>query len=462
MQTRLRDFEAADDGAAAAGGAADAGAAALAMLVIGAEDAAPPNVQGVTYVTEPEKQFDCVALIDSVSPARAQAALAAARNLLAPVALFGFFEGTRADFSAPSLTPVTMQQAIAVLRPIRDRLVEIPSIEGTPDQDGLLVLGFAHTRRKSIEAEWRPAEREAVGYPLLGAAPAMRRQLESLAELGLLHRRFFKRTNICGRCASSRLCAYEACMQCGCGQLNEEEIIHHYACGHEAAQSGFLRDRDLICPKCKKELRHFGVDYDKPGVVVACRDCGKVMAEPRVAFDCLDCGHTTPGDGIETTDWYHYDLAADGVAALLEGRLPHLDFAELLAPQLRTYPLRDFVLLTRESLRVAARYDRPFSMMSVAVTNREALGSEHGAARTAAAFRLMVDVFAESVREADLVAVGADQTVLIALPETSAEHGRAVARRFEDAVTNIVDLPIALHIRVEEGEAAVDLVEANS
>ncbi len=458
MQSELRRQDAADDG-----GAEAADGAPLRMLVIGGGEADRHHfdaIDGLRCVAEPGRGFNCVALIEPISDKQLRTAGDTVLRLLAPIAAFGFFEDLRTDFAAPSLTPVTLRQAVGVLRPICERLADIPDIDGKPDQDGLLALGLAVTRQKPIEAAWHPDGRDAVWYPLLGAMPGARRQLETFADLGLVQRRFFKRANNCGRCASSRLNVYECCVQCGGAQLGEEEIVHHYACGQEAAQSAFIQDQELVCPKCRKKLRHFGVDYDKPGTVITCRDCDKIMADPRVAFDCLDCGHTTPGDGIETLDWHHYDVVADGIAALHEGHLPQIDFNAILPARLRTYSERDFRMLAAEAARVAERYGRPFSMMAVSVINREELGEEHGAARTGAAFRLMVDLLAESVREADIVTVTRDQTIMVTLPETAEAGAMVIANRFRDSVAESVDLPIRLDISVDAESGAADMLEA--
>ncbi len=460
-------------------GAAERG---LTLLVLGAGAEGLPPVEGLTYLEDAEGDFDCVALIAPWSGdsqrgsgdsqrGSGDSLLGSGDSLrdllehrgrpLAPVATFGLFDfDATADFAAPMANAVTVRQAMSVLGPICARLTELPDLAGHPDRDGLLPLAIAFSRQRPIGAIWNPARREAVWYPALGGAPTARRQLEGLADLGLMGRRFYKRLSLCGGCGGSRLSAYEACVGCGSAQLLEEKIIHHYACGHETGESRFLQGRELICPKCAKELRHFGVDYDKPGSVLSCAACETVMVEPRVAFDCLDCGHTTPGEGIETLDWFHYGLVSEGVAALREGRLPHLDFAQLLPSYGRTYPLRDFLLLAQEVLRVAERYERPFAMITLKVLNREELARDHGAADTNAAFRQLVELFAESVRKADLVTAGLDRDVLVALPETTESDAGAVVQRFEASLAEAASLPIELDVKVVAKADARQLLES--
>ena len=92
----------------------------------------------------------------------------------------------------------------------------------------------------------------------------------------------------------------------------EETLIHHFRCGWQDGKSHLTQGRLLVCPKCHRELRHLGVDYDKPGMIVMCRTCKATNSEPVVRFACLDCSAATPSADAASTDWYNYDLTEDG------------------------------------------------------------------------------------------------------------------------------------------------------
>ena len=34
-----------------------------------------------------------------------------------------------------------------------------------------------------------------------------------------------------------------------------------------------MRGGDLVCPKCNRQLRHIGVDYEKPSKLFTCFNC---------------------------------------------------------------------------------------------------------------------------------------------------------------------------------------------
>ena len=73
--------------------------------------------------------------------------------------------------------------------------------------------------------------------------------------------------------------------------LAQQPIVHHYRCGWQEPEQRFIKGRAVICPKCRRELRHYGVDYDKPGSVLVCRSCQKAKPDPVVQFVCLDCAN---------------------------------------------------------------------------------------------------------------------------------------------------------------------------
>jgi len=165
------------------------------------------------------------------------------------------------------------------------------------------------------------ASRECVRYPGFFPHVETRPAAERLASRGLLERRFFERFHVCGHCGSFRLNVREECLSCHSANLRDVAVIHHYRCAHQAPETDFARGIDLICPKCRRQLNHFGRDYGKPGKTVVCGDCGACGSEPAIGFACLDCGGRTAGDAAEKLDIFSYSLTIEGNAVLQRGAL---------------------------------------------------------------------------------------------------------------------------------------------
>jgi hypothetical protein len=272
--------------------------------------------------------------------------------------------------------------------------------------------------------------------------------LEELADTGMLRRRFFERLHICQHCDSSRLHAREVCVKCHSSHLAEQSLVHHYACGHQAVQRTFESGDSYVCPKCRKELRHYGVDYDKPGRVICCGSCGDTMTEPQVEFLCLDCQRSTSGDHAAFRDWYEYDLLPDGVAAVKSGKLPT---AASVDDARRGRTLHDFSLLVRHSLSVAKYTGRPLCAARLTVDTAD-LATKVGQRGISPVCELLRDIVVQNLREHDVVAMLPDaDAVLVCMPETDDAAAKAAVAHIERAIIAAVRPKFNMKVEIFSG-----------
>jgi hypothetical protein len=391
----------------------------LPFLILGADRQIPSGMNLHGSIGAP-----CagIILLGHIEPAQLAAALEEAPDPAVPIADFGSNDAVRRDFAGSRLDAAVIHELEQHFAPIWRRLAEIPFSAEREARAELTILRLAYSRGTEIKAVFAPHSRRLVEYPLLGLAAGDHRQLEMLAGLDLLHRRHFTRMHACAKCGSARLHVYEACPGCGASDLKEETLVHHYRCGCQEIESHFTQGGLLLCPKCHRALRHFGVDYGKPGKTVVCAACGATNSDPSVRFACLDCSSVTAADDAPATDWYHYDLTDDGVRALHQGRLPQFDIATLLESRAHTYSPREFRLLVLQELRVAARFNLPFSVGRFTVLNLESLLHEHGPIATEAGFRHVVDAVVAALRTSDFVSIGTKLSAVIGFPGTSARR----------------------------------------
>jgi GGDEF domain-containing protein len=377
------------------------------------------------------------------------------------VADFADNAALRHDFVAPVADARSILDFCRATAAIHQRLSVIPWHGRREDRVALSILRLAYSRDRALQASFAPGSPLLVDYELLGRQPALRQELEHLAQLGLLRRRHFTRTHACVRCGSARLHAYEACPACGGGELLDEQIVHHYRCGAQEPESHFTSGHELICPKCRRVLRHFGVDYDKPGTAVVCQNCRAVSAAPATSFACLDCAAVTPGDTAAATDWYHYDLAEDGIRALHAGRLPGLDIATLVDGRSGAFQLSEFRLLAGEALRVAQRYSRPFAMTRIAFADIEELRRTLGPVQLDAAFRLAANVILESLRDSDFVTASGVACIMIGMPETSVAVAEGIVTRLRETLAAGIAGPVRIEAHTVEGPEVLTLLDAH-
>jgi Thaumarchaeal output domain 1 len=425
------------------------------VLVLGGSISMPR----LAWHDDPTLPCSAVLLAGTIGTAEFAAAIQVMPDPAAPVADFANNSGIRSDFGADVLNNHSLAAARLRFTPILERLREIPFRAAREDRSEMLTLRLAYSRAVPIEARFAPDSSTVIQYPLLGPAAPKRAELEGLAFLDLLRRRHFMRVHVCDRCASHRLLAFEACHDCGGSDLADEAIVHHYRCGCQAPESRFVQDAALVCPNCHRNLKHFGMDYGKPGSISHCRTCGASSPEPQPRFACMDCTATVDGQQATATDWFHYDLTDAGILALRSGRPPNHVSRLRPEPAPGTCSLREFQLLTSVALRNFRKHAQPFTAAQLAATNHAALCNRHGIAAVDHVMHQACAIIDEVLSNGQFVTI-TNNTILVGLPEMTAAEAAPAFSRVRAAMVAGLDLPLEFDLLVHEGQDADALLAA--
>lgn len=421
-----------------------------------------PVVEGVAYTPDPHRQCDAIALAGGFPASRLyselEEVLADARHTCLPVADFSGAHIPRADYSAADPTEENILEACGAVESIVERARQLPAMPDRGDRDALLALAGAALRDGRIQAHWAPDKKEAVTYPLLLGLPRQQRILESLSDMGLLRREFFDRTHVCRHCGGSRLNTREECERCRSSHLREASLVHHFNCAYQGPETEFQSGDGLQCPKCGRPLRHYGVDYDKPGVVVACSACGHRAPETLVGFVCLDCEGHTSAEQADTREWFHYGLLGDGEVAVRRGRLPQVSMEELIEGLATAQEPRSFALLLDHHCKLNERYGRPVSAWLIIPRGMEELSERIGSRDSAEAFRIFVEQLDQTLRLTDAV-TAAGGSIVVLLPETDHRAGDKAATRLRERVAATLTEELAFDIQTYEGQRTRDILE---
>ena len=132
--------------------------------------------------------------------------------------------------------------------------------------------------------------------------------LESLADAGVLERKFFDRFLYCPQCRSVNLRPSYCCPYCGEGEIVRARILEHALCKYVGGEDEFLVKGRLLCPKCKQELRIPDTDYRSLGVLYKCKQCGELFNQPTINWRCLKCSFISAEDKIVEVNAYSYSL----------------------------------------------------------------------------------------------------------------------------------------------------------
>ncbi|WP_157747559.1 response regulator [Cohaesibacter sp. ES.047] len=253
------------------------------------------------------------------------------------------------------------------------------------------LLARIYVSSRPLEPFYSYQSLEAVIYNISLESRIVLEEAGKLAENGFLKPAFFERFHTCGGCGSSQFNVREECPTCRSSNLHEDNYLHHFKCAHQAPEADFMQGDELVCPKCRQRLLHFGSDYDKPGTVITCQSCHHSTSEPNIGFVCLACGAHTDGDAIRTRDVFGFSLTDKAVDFLRAGQ-SYLGFTENVL-KFSDLPL-DLVVALNEAARQFNETGTPFALLEIRYDRARELEREHGPRL----FRKMREQFLENLR----------------------------------------------------------------
>ncbi|WP_271898195.1 hypothetical protein [Candidatus Phyllobacterium onerii] len=233
-----------------------------------------------------------------------------ARDLfLVPVVNVSGKPSVAADVDFSLKNPKSWVETASCIRKFRERRGRLSSRFLSPTSPAVRMMAYLFVSGEDLTPVRQPNSPYYFGYKGFPNTASATMVAEALANKGWLERSFFDRYHKCAGCQSHRLTVREECPACQSPQLSEVDLIHHYSCAQLSPEATFRRGSALICPKCSKQLRHYGKDYDKPGRIQVCAQCKNTTSEPIIGFLCQDCGMHVGGDAASVSDVFSYSLS---------------------------------------------------------------------------------------------------------------------------------------------------------
>lgn len=414
--------------------------------------------------------IDCAAGADAMSLMAQLRQQPAPLDYLQPIVLLRVPDAAApAALAADAVLPDAALAAAADTLPQRfadlQRWVEgLP--EGRARDSQLSVRVLRHLASRGSVAEPLMSATHASGFlypPLLpyfrGGGSGARETLQFLEEQHFLDGEFVTRAHFCFHCRSAFLCFEEVCIDCNSADLEIQELVHHFRCGHVAPLTEFGDGELLRCGKCGKELRHIGVDYDKPSLMYRCRSCDHRFQDASVRTTCFACSRQTAPENQRREVVARYSLTPLGENAAHFG-VESL-FSHLLERDVGLVPWSVFQrLVSLEQARIE-RYGKSAStLMLLGIRDMEAVYRQLGA-RARGVFQQLSDVLGAVLRDTDVATSREGSFYLFLLTETelaSAERPRQrLLQRLEDVLSaNLEEVP-SLELRLRAVDASLDL-----
>ncbi len=243
------------------------------------------------------------------------------------------------------------------LKAIKSRLAEMNyEIHQLDYHQSLLqsALQFAYSREQVFEPVRNRFSKIGFSYPFLGAIlkeEEANRVLEILnisCTEGYTTKKAIEKTHTCKKCSGGYLNYRECCPKCGSSDLKTEDLIHHFLCAHIAPEQDYKKEDTLECPKCDKELRHIGIDYDKPSSMHTCNDCSHSFQQAEVKALCIDCGHDNELSQLGSLEIGAYELTPHGEQIAKFGL--HIQKTETTSKEIHTVSVQILELFKKQEL----------------------------------------------------------------------------------------------------------------
>jgi hypothetical protein len=342
-------------------------------------------------------------------------------HLLPIVDLTGQF-AQDADLSDIPGEAFAWSKVASLAEAFRIRRQALGPLDGSHANPEHRLLAWLAVSEQSLTARYAPGRPDWISFGEFLPIADVETIAEKLANKGLLRRTFFDRFQACPDCSSVRLSVREECVSCRSSEVSDVGILHHYRCGYLGPAEDFHSDRGrLVCPKCAKELRHYGSDHERAGDAVKCMACGHLSGDSAVGFICIDCTARFDASAALTRNVFNYSLSDAGHTAL---KSPQWFDRENASAPFTT--VRADLNLALYELR-AQGHDRPFvaELQYCRQAEIEAISGTDGFMR---ARRHFLDILRSRLSANQQIVSGASNDYLV-LPEsgdTSAQYAEAL------------------------------------
>ncbi len=366
-----------------------------------------------------------------------------------------------ADHAMPAPASETQfQEAIdGRLRKISEALAGLPEVPTSTGDTGtrkLLLLRYLYSREHaSLAPQLDRCAKVGYTYPLArmlfkATAGAEAAHLESLEEAQLLLPELVDKVNLCPHCEHTQLNFRELCPHCNSLNISEESTIHHFRCAFVGRESEFARGAQLICPKCHNELRHIGVDYDKPSEVLWCNACKNNFSDPKLSCFCLACSATFAPEDAFIKQISKYTLSQDGFRAAEEGAMPGYGLLNLLKQEIGFYKKEVFLEYLRLEIARCKRYGAPSTLSKFYLQGVRATLEENLAISSRRFKRDFASVLHETYRKTDLFTELPGGDILILFLNTSSDHAKIAYQRLADRLKTTFKIGVKLRFSLHE------------
>ncbi len=260
--------------------------------------------------------------------------------------------------------------------------------------------------------------------------------LDSMESEKMLKGEFVDNIRICKNCGSAHIGLRKVCPNCGSSNIRMEDYIHHFRCGYLGPESDYrvAGSDKLICPKCKRELKHIGVDYDRPSQTYICNECGNIFEDPDYSYICFNCREVFKEDEAKKFIVKKYFITKFGEDLAFNGSAADVLLASAAESDPRFLAYDVFSVILDHEKKKAKRYGKRSCLLdlTLAVNGLSVMDIYDIISDTVSLLKL-------NLRETDMVSM-LDRHIFVLLSETPCDKAKAFLKRIEKKLKMISEV----------------------
>ncbi|PFG57788.1 diguanylate cyclase with GGDEF domain [Vibrio sp. ES.051] len=223
------------------------------------------------------------------------------------------------------------------------------------------------------------------------------------------------RIRVCSQCNSGHLNYVEVCPDCSSIDIDTQSSLHCFTCGHVGDQQSFQRRGKLECPKCLTQLRHIGVDYDRPLENYVCNRCTGLFVEAATSCHCLSCDAKMKVEELVVRKIHQYRLGDVGEYIYQHGK-------SIQAPELSIkgkVEISFFQNLLTWLNKVALRHQEHHLLLGLHLPTLNEYGQQYGDAKLFSLMDQLTRRLSGMFRDTDICCQYKQDVLLVLMPNTT-------------------------------------------
>lgn len=328
------------------------------------------------------------------------------------------------------------------------RTTELEDILSLPYEAQIIkrVMNYFHTRNiTSIYPTRSTSSTFGFVYPMISAILKGEEEykvidiLEWAAEEGLLAGEFYERIYLCNNCSGGFLSFREVCPNCHSSDSITQDLVHHFPCAYVGPIADFSanQNNELTCPKCNKNLRHIGVDYDKPSVIHHCNQCKADFQDLFVQAKCICCGTDNEVQYLVPKKLKKYEIMKKGKLAAISGILSSESQKPIIDGSLRLDVFK--IMLKHELEKVKYYNESKLLLAGISILNLFDLRQRLGRHSHETLSKEIMREVKNSLNPIDLICMDQDDTIYISMLHTDLKRANEILEKISAVLSSLIN-----------------------